>query len=537
MSRVLDALAEHARTRGRDPALSGGAIALSYAELHAEVWRTAQLLAVRLANRAPEAPVAVALDNGPAWVIVDLALMALARPSLPLSPFFSREQRGHALADAGACAIIQAVTAEEADAVRIAGSPLSVAGLGLPSRPLHPGTAKITYTSGSTGRPKGVCLSLAQMEATAGSIVEALGKEFAGRHLAVLPLAVLLENVAGLYATLIAGGEYRAEGLEGLGFADPFRPRIERLTARIAAAGATSLILTPELLRGLAAHLAATGCDLPSLRMVTVGGAKVSPTLLAAARAAGLPAYEGYGLSECASVVALNTPGASRPGTVGRVLPHLSLSVAADGELVVGPRPFLGYVGGPAQDGPARTGDLGVLDEHGFAHIAGRKSDLLITAFGRSVAPEWVESELLAQPEIGQALVFGEASPGLHALVVPSARPVSREALAAAVERANAALPDYARVRRWCVCEPFEHAAGELTGAGRPRRGVIRRTRREAVEARGPGPECFSNPTSHGARDQEHLGFFERLRRVVGDQRRGADAAARLARARARFAR
>jgi long-subunit acyl-CoA synthetase (AMP-forming) len=484
MSLVLKALAEHAAARPEAPALSGDAACLSYGELHAEVRRTAEWLARRLAGRDAGAPVAVILDNGPAWAVIDLALIALARASLPLPAFFTREQRGHALADAGACLIVQPAAPDAPDATWIGGEPLSAAPLGLPPRPLHAGTAKITYTSGSTGRPKGVCLSLAQMEAVAGSIVAMLGREFAGRHLAVLPLAVLLENVAGLYPTLIAGGEHHAPGLAGLGFADPFRPQIDRLARRAAETRATSLILVPELLRGLAAHLAASGGRLGELKLVAVGGAKVSPRLIAAARAVGLPAYEGYGLSECASVVALNTPDAERPGSVGRLLPHLTLSLGDDGELVVGPCPFLGYVGGATQAGPVRTGDLGAIDADGFVSIAGRKSNLLITAFGRNVAPEWVESELLAQPEIGQALVFGEAAPGLCALIVPSARSVAPEALAAAVERANAALPDYARVRRWRLSPPFDPAADQLTGNGRPRRGVLRQAHRDFIEAR-----------------------------------------------------
>lgn len=485
MSLVLKALAETARRRGDAPALSGDSIRLTYAELHAEVQRTAEWLAQRLVGRAPLAPVAVALDNGPAWVVIDLALIALGRVSLPLPPFFTREQRGHALADAGACAIVQPAPEDAADATWIAGEPIYAAAIGLPSRPLHAGAAKITYTSGSTNRPKGVCLSLGQMEGVAASVVQVLGAEFAGRHLAVLPLGVLLENVAGLYPTLMAGGEYWACGLAGLGFAEPFRPQIDRLAKRLAAVETTSIILAPELLRALTAHIAAADLRLPALKLVAVGGAKVSPTLLSAARAAGLPAYEGYGLSECASVVTLNTPGADRPGSVGRVLPHLTLTVAEDGELVVGPCPFLGYVGGPPQTGPVRTGDLGRVDADGFVSIDGRKSNLLITAFGRNVAPEWVESELLAQPEIGQALVFGEAAAGLCALVVPSARSLTADDLGAAVERANAGLPDYARVRRWRVSAPFDVAADELTTNGRPRRGVIKRTRRDLIDLPG----------------------------------------------------
>jgi len=354
-----------------------------------------------------------------------------------------------------------------------AGAALAATPTRLPSRPLHPGTAKITYTSGSTATPKGVCLSLAQMEATAAALVEAIGVEFAGDHLAVLPLGVLLENVAGLYPTVLAGGAYHAPGLARLGFGDGLRADMARMSDFIAAREISSLILTPELLRGLTAHLHMGGPRLPQLKLAAVGGAKISPGLIAAARAVGLPAYEGYGLSECASVVALNTPPADRAGTVGRTLPHLSVSIAADGEVVVGPDAFLGYVGGPPRSGPLRTGDLGSLDADGFLSIDGRKSNILITAFGRNVSPEWVESELAAEPEIGQAAVFGEAASNLCAVVVPAHAGVPIEAIQAAIDRANRRLPVYAQVDRWTLSPPFALSRGELTANGRLRRAAI----------------------------------------------------------------
>lgn len=482
MSLVLAAIAERARTCPETPALVGAGRSLGWAALAREISETQAWLTDRLANLPPEAPVGVALDNGPAWVVLDLALMAMGRPSVPLPPFFTPQQRLHALTDAGACLLVRPPATALDPIVAVAGSEVVAQVLDQPPRALHPGTAKITYTSGSTGAPKGVCLSLAQMETVAASLVEVIGREYAGRHLAILPLGVLLENVAGLYPTLLAGGCYHARSLPDLGFGEGPRPDIGRLVAAIADVEANSLILVPELLRALTAFLAATARRLPALNLVAVGGAKVSPQLIDAARAVGLPAYEGYGLSECASVVALNTPHADRPGTVGRVLPHLSLTTAHDGEIVVGPAPFLGYVGGPPQIGAIRTGDIGSLDADGFLAISGRKSNLLITAFGRNVAPEWVESELLAQPEIGQAVVFGEGAAELCAIIVPSRGDLPPEALQAAIERANDRLPTYAHIGRWSDSPPFDPLRGELTGNGRPRREVLRETHQAFID-------------------------------------------------------
>jgi long-subunit acyl-CoA synthetase (AMP-forming) len=467
MSRILAAIRRHGVRDAPLVALSGPAGAWTYAQLPERIEQTASWLK-SLATR-PGAPVAVALDNSPAAVLVDLALMRLGWSSLPLPPFFTPAQRAHALADCGAALLLES---DAGASTRIAGEGVRATQLRNLPRALPPGTAKISYTSGSTGRPKGVCLSLAQMEAVAASLVSVIGEDYAGAHLPVLPLSVLLENVAGLYTTLLAGGRYHLLAPAELGLSDPFRPDLPRLVAAIAGEHANSLILVPELLRGLLTVMSAGGVRFPDLEFVAVGGAKVSPRLLEQAERLGVPVYEGYGLTECASVVALNTPTARRFGTVGRPLPHLQAYIE-DGEIVIGPQPFLGYVGAEPQAGPVRTGDLGSIDPYGYLRLDGRRDALIVTSFGRNVSPEWVESELMAEAEIRQALVFGDGAPSLSAILTPLHAHLPQAAVAVAVERANARLPSYARIERWSLRPPFDPAAGELTGNGRPRRATI----------------------------------------------------------------
>lgn len=482
MSQILDAIALHARTSPDAIALSSRSERLTYPDLALAVERTAEKLAALAAFRPQGSPVGIELPNSPAWVILDLALIRLGWPSLPLAAFFSSEQRAHALADSGACFIIRGA-GEAPVALEVAGARLSLDILCPSGLRLPPTTAKVTYTSGSTGHPKGVCLSQGQMESVAGSLVEVIGASYAGRHLPVLPLSILLENVAGLYSTLIAGGEYRVLGPEELGQADPFRPDMPTLAAAIFDQQATSLILVPELLRALLMVMTFSGITFPCLRLVAVGGAKVSPALLARATDLGLPVFEGYGLSECASVVALNTPASRKNGSVGRPLSHLKIRIGDDGEIIAGPQPFLGYAGGAEAPAEVHTGDIGHLDADGFLHISGRRGALIINAFGRNISPEWVESELLAQPEIRQALVFGEAQPELGALIVPLAPTMDEGVIAQAVARANAALPAFAQIRRWRLRGPFDAAAGELTGNGRPRRAVLLSRHGDFIEA------------------------------------------------------
>jgi long-subunit acyl-CoA synthetase (AMP-forming) len=220
-----------------------------------------------------------------------------------------------------------------------------------------------------------------------------------------------------------------------------------------------------------------------SLKFVAVGGARCATGLLQTARTQGLPAFEGYGLTECGSVVSLNLPDADLPGSMGHPLSHVRIHTGAEGEIGVESRVFLGYLHDPTPPRDVRpTGDLGRLDQNGFLHLSGRRKSLLITAFGRNVAPEWVEAALTAQPEIAQAVAVGEARPWLSALLAPMPG-ADATALERAVARANADLPDYAQIRGWLPVDPFTLKNGFATGNGRPRREAIATHYTEAIES------------------------------------------------------
>jgi len=458
-------------------ALDDGRQSVGYHELSARVAEEGDWLASNGERFA------LLADNGIGWAVADLALHTRELPCVPLPGFFTAGQMQHALDDAG----VDCLLTDDPRRVRelLGWHTVGVSGrsglalfrrrLDPAARPVLPqGTAKITYTSGSTGRPKGVCLGAAQLDAIARSLAEATRTLDIERHLCLLPLATLLENVAGIHAPLLAEATclLPPASVTGMSYAGPDA----RLLGCIAESRPQSLVLVPELLR-LLVTAAERGWRVPdSLQFVAVGGAPVSVELLERAGRVGLPVYEGYGLSECASVVCLNTPRASRRGSVGRPLPHARVRIGDDGQIMVSGVTTLGYLGQAARraDDEWATGDLGEIDADGYVYVRGRLGNVYITSLGRNVAPEWVEREIVQHPGIRHVLVHGEARAYAVALVVPMNGGVSDAEIEDAVRAANGRLPEYAQVRRWVRApEPFTLQNGLLTSNGRLRRAAI----------------------------------------------------------------
>lgn len=471
MDNLLDAYAPNV------PVLTDGTTALDAAGLRT---RVGQVRAALAARRLPNSPVAILADNGPEWLVADLATQQLGVTLVPLPLFFTPAQWHHVLVDSG-CPALLCARAEQAAALGFGARTLMEGALGLyESASAAAGTAlgrtqKITFTSGTTSSPKGVCLDAEQQWQLAGALQRGLAELRLQRHLCLLPFSVLLENIAGPYTALLSGATVICPPLAETGLigASQFDP--QRCLAAIERYQAHSIIVLPQMLQALVAVSADNDPRLATLRFVAVGGARTPPRLLQAARARGIPVFEGYGLSECCSVVALNLPGSELVGSVGRPLPHRPVRIAADGEIEVGGRAghYLGQA--PADEAEAwlATGDLGHLDADGFLHIDGRKKDVLITGFGRNVSPEWPESALLGSGAFAQAVVVGDGMPYLAALVVPVSAALSEEQLALAIALANRDLPDYAQVRRWRVVPSWGPATGLSTANGRPRRAAI----------------------------------------------------------------
>lgn len=418
-------------------------------------------------NRRGSQRIGLMADNSLDWLISDLAALKLGLTVIPIPSFFTAAQRRAVLSDAE----LDTLVTDNGAIERISATAIP-----------HP-AAKITYTSGSTGQPKGVCLSAEHLLETVRALAQQLPEQLSQRHLCCLPLAVLLENIAGAWLALYLGASIHLPSLTSLGYkrSNQLDPTV--FFAELRSFAPHSVIAIPAL-----AELLIHGCEQGAVtprqfRFIAVGGATVAPHLLVRAEQLGLPLYEGYGLSECGSVVALNTPTAHKPGTVGRPLPHQHVQINEGQIYTAGPY-MLGYLHqkslAPDEVWHA-TGDLGHFDEDGYLIVSGRASNLIITSFGRNISPEWIETLAQEFPCWSQFMVVGDGQTQPLALLTPTAG-TNNSVIDAALTKLNQQLPDYAQLAGWLPTdEPFSEANQLLTYNNRLRRKAIQKTYAQAI--------------------------------------------------------
>ena len=484
-----DELREIAQQEEARPAVITPSTPLNYGQLWHRIDQVGNFL-----QQQSIGSLALLADNCLDWIIVDLACLAKGIVCIPLPRFFSFDQIHHALH----LSEVDAVAHDPADLNKLRGKD-NRPSWALPSTTLTltfrerthpaypPNTAKITFTSGSTGTPKGVCLSEENIQTVVKSLNQAIFDLNLHTHLSLLPYATLLENLSGIYLPFLRGGSIYVAKSDLLGLRGSRMETIGPFLQIVDDTKAQSIIIVPQILKMLLDALD-SGWRVPAtLKFVAVGGGKTPSAWIQQAQQHDLPVYEGYGLSECASVVALNTPRSHKPGSVGRILSHCRVRIE-DGEIIVSGNHFLGYLNPGSVPSPpsiphhplgpeTATGDLGFVDEEGYLHIIGRKNNILVSTYGRNISPEWPETELLATGLFRQCLVVGEARPYCIALLIPAATPLTVPPIQKAIGNINGRLPDYAQIRQWALLKkPFSIEDGLLTTNGRVKRKAIENT-------------------------------------------------------------
>jgi long-chain acyl-CoA synthetase len=248
------------------------------------------------------------------------------------------------------------------------------------------------------------------------------------------------------------------------------------------------------------------------LRLIVTGSAPLGRDTGEFFLAAGLPIFEGYGLTETAPALAANRPGRSRLGTVGPALPGVELRIAEDGEILArGPNIMRGYWNRPADtaavitDGWFHTGDIGEISVDGFLTITDRKKDLLVTSGGKKVAPQPIEARLKKNPLVAEAVVIGDRRKFPSALIVPAFPALeerlralglpdgAREALVGrsdvlglyreVVDALNRELAQFEQIKQIALLPTeFTIEGGELTPTLKVRRRVVETKWKETIE-------------------------------------------------------
>jgi len=227
----------------------------------------------------------------------------------------------------------------------------------------------------------------------------------------------------------------------------------------------------------------------------------------------GLVVLEGYGLTETAPVIAVNTFDNMKFGTVGKPIPGVEVEIADDGEILTkGPNVMRGYYKMEAEtqetfDGEwLRTGDIGHLDEEGFLVITDRKKDIIVTAGGKNVAPQPIENSLKTNPYISNAMVIGDRRKFISALIIPNFEKLEEYAkhnnldyrdvgdlikieavmnfMQSEVERATSGLSSYERVKKIALLNrDFEIEKGEITPTLKVKRNIIEQKYKDLIDA------------------------------------------------------
>ena len=320
--------------------------------------------------------------------------------------------------------------------------------------------ALMVFTSGTTGKGKGVMLSQNAVLSDLSSIIPYM--DFGKKTVGVLPPHHTFGSSVMLIGHMMIGSEiYISGGLRYVAkelkeqepehlvivplYLETFYRRImanlkekkkEKLVARMIKVSNGMLKVGIDVRAKLFGEIRAAFGG--KVKMIISGGAPINPEILNFFEAIGISTLNGYGITECAPIIAVNHSKSSIPGSVGYVLDIDTVKIDhpnedGEGEIwVTGPNVMLGYYKDEAatadaidSEGYFKTGDYGKLDKNNVLYITGRKKNLIILSNGKNVYPEEIENELIATPGVIDIIVYeGQSKRGMeHNAIVAEVYP------------------------------------------------------------------------------------------------------------------
>ncbi|MFU8768682.1 MAG: AMP-dependent synthetase/ligase, partial [Desulfotignum sp.] len=327
-------------------------------------------------------------------------------------------------------------------------------------------TAVIIYTSGTTGPPKGAMLSHGNVTWMAGAVAATNPVYHTDQVLSFLPLCHIFERLFTVfiqiryaytvnfvekpdtvmhnmmevsptvgYAVPRIWEKYYSNVMIKMADADWFKRAVFRAALTIGERRADRIMNFEPVPAGLKclfflANLAVfrklrERLGFERIRVAYSGAAPISQEVLRFFQSIGMNLIEGYGQTEGTGVTTLSPEGRVKFGTVGQALAGTTIKIAQDGEILVrSPGVFKGYYKGEEataqtiKEGWLFTGDVGELDAEGFLKITDRKKDIIVTAGGKNITPQYIENKLKASIYINDAVVIGDRRKYLTALIM-----------------------------------------------------------------------------------------------------------------------
>jgi len=412
--------------------------------------------------------------------------------------------------------------------------------------------ASLIYTSGTTGVPKGVILTHGNFVSNLTAVSTIIQFSYRDTVLSFLPLSHVLERLVTFTYMFKGCSIAYAESVETvaqnlLEVKPHIMVSVPRVFEKIYAKVMDNVLSSSGLKRKIFfwaikvgktwGALKVSGRDIPAplrfkrnlahklvfakiiartggrVRFFVSGGAPLSKDIAEFFYAIGLVILEGYGLTETAPALSINTFEAIRFGSVGKPIPDVEIKIAPDGEILAkGPNIMKGYYKKEAEtrevfeDGWFKTGDIGHIDGDGFLIITDRKKDIIVTSGGKNVAPQPIENLLKTIPYVSTAVVIGDRKRFVAALIVPNFERLEEYArnsgivfkdrgelvrneqvvnfIKAEVDRATPVLAPYERIKRVALLErEFEIEKDEITPSLKVKRNIIENRYRDVIDA------------------------------------------------------